>query len=321
MDPLLHGLILVVVTGLSLIGYLVIHGRQSSTRDVMGRVREIHDVGTQAQALPPSEVAGQRVTMPTVEKYIAGAGFTIRLMDTLTRAGWKLKPSEYVGMTIGAISVGAIIATILLQNPLGGLVGGVVGYGIPKLMLSMSVGRRQNALEAQIPDTVLLISSALKSGYSFLKALQVVAKEMPPPMGDVSRRVVEECQLGVPMEDALVRMAERVRSYDLNLVVTAVVIQSQVGGSLAEVLDSIAVTIRERIQIEAEVSALTAEGRISGIVLVLMAPAMAVALSVINPSYIGVLISDPMGIKMIVGTVVLQILGIVVIKRMMKIEV
>jgi tight adherence protein B len=181
--------------------------------------------------------------------------------------------------------------------------------------------RRKSALEAQIPDTVLLVSSALKSGYSFLKALQVVAKEMPAPMSEVTRRVVEECQFGVPMEDALVRMAERARSYDLDLVATAVIIQSQVGGSLAEVLDSIAETIRERIQIEAEVSALTAEGRISGIVLVLMAPVMAAALSFLNPAYMRVMLTDPLGIRLIVGTVVLQILGIVIIKRMMKVEV
>ena len=168
---------------------------------------------------------------------------------------------------------------------------------------------------------MLLISSALKSGYSFLKALQVVAKEMPAPMSEVARKVVEECQFGVPMEDALVRMAERASSYDLDLVTTAVIIQSQVGGSLAEILDSIAETIRERIQIQAEVSALTAEGRLSGIVLSLMAPGMAVALSVLNPTYMGVLIGDPLGQKMIVAAIVLQILGIVLIKRMMRVEV
>ena len=122
------------------------------------------------------------------------------------------------------------------------------------------------------------------------------------------------------MEDSLQRMADRSRSYDLGLVVTAVIIQSQVGGSLAEVLDSIAATVRERVQVQAEVSALTAEGRISGIVLIALSPVMAIALVIMNPSYMSVLISDPLGIKMIIGSVVLQLLGIFVIRRMMKID-
>lgn len=321
MDPLLIGIIAVVLLGVAVIAYMVIQSRSSGSRAVLGRVMDIQDPTRQVQAPIVSEPTRSHFTFPTLERMLAGASFTASLMDTLSRAGWRLKPSEYVGMSVASISAGAIILTVLSRSTIGGIVGGLLGYAIPKFMLSSAAGRRKHALEAQIPDTVLLISSALKSGYSFLKALQVVAKEMPPPMCDVSRKVVEECQFGVPMEDALVRMAERAASYDLDLVTTAVIIQSQVGGSLAEILDSIAETIRERIQIQAEVSALTAEGRLSGIVLSLMAPGMAAALTVMNPVYMGVLIGDPMGIKMIIAAVVLQIIGIVLIKKMMRVEV
>jgi len=321
MDPLLIGMATLILIGLAFAVHVLLRGRRGGSGSVLDRARQIRDLGQHGQPRVEATAPRSRVSLPTVERYLAGANFTAHLLDALSRAGWRLKPSEYVGLAIGSVSIGTIVMTILFANPVGGLVGGVVGYAIPKFMLVSAAGRKKNALEAQIPDMVLLVSSALKSGYSFLKALQVVANEMAAPMADMARRVVEECQLGVPMEDALSRMAERVRSYDIDLVVTAVIIQSQVGGSLAEVLDSIAETIRERIQVQAEVSMLSAEGRISGIVLILMAPAMAVALTVINPTYIDVLVSDPMGIKMIIGAVVLQILGIVIIKRMMKIEV
>ena len=140
-------------------------------------------------------------------------------------------------------------------------------------------------------------------------------------MSEISKRVVDECQLGVPMDEALQRMAERVHIYDMDLVVSAVVIQSQVGGSLAEVLEAIGGTIRERIQIEAEVSALTAEGRLSGIVLMLLTPTMAAVLWVMNPGYMSQLTSDPLGIRMIVTAVVLNILGYIWIKRMMRVSI
>ena len=144
---------------------------------------------------------------------------------------------------------------------------------------------------------------------------------MPPPISEVSKKVVEECQLGVPMEDALQRMAARVGSYDMDLVVSAVVIQTQVGGSLSEVLEAIGETIRDRIQIQAEVSALTAEGRLTGIVLMLLTPTMAAALWVINPGYMSALVEDPLGVRLIIAAVVLNVLGYIWMKKMMRLDV
>lgn len=315
------GIAVCVLFGIALVIYIAIQGRGDTSRAAMDRVRESIAPTPQHQAAPQSEASGGRLSLPTIDRLLSGTSFTAKLMDSLSRAGWRLKPSEYVGILVGSISVGAIASTVLLQRPVAGVIGGLIGYAVPTYMLSSAAGKRKKAFEAQIPDMVLLVASALKSGYSFLKALQVVAREMSPPMSEMAKRVLDECQLGVPVEDALTRMAERAQSPDMSLVVTAVIIQSQVGGSLAEVLDSIAETIRERVQIQAEVATLTAEGRISGAVLVLMVPALAGALIALNPGYIGVLVQDPMGIRMIVGAVALQILGILVIKRMMKIDI
>lgn len=320
MEPIYFAIICVVVIGVVIAVYFIASARRSNSGDALDRARRMQQVEAQGPPVEEASRSGRRESMPTVEKYISGAEFTRKLMDTLARAGWHIKPSEYVGIVIGAMGLGTIGATILTQSVPIGAIGGLVGYVVPRTMLNLAVGRRMSALENQVPDAILLISSAIKSGYSFLRALQVVAREMGPPISELCRKVVDECQLGVPMEDSLQRMADRSRSYDLGLVVTAVIIQSQVGGSLAEVLDSIAATVRERVQVQAEVSALTAEGRISGIVLIALSPIMAIALVFLNPIYMSVLISDPLGIKMIIGSVVLQLLGIFVIRRMMKID-
>jgi len=321
MDPILFALIVLIAGGVPLVAYLFYTSRGRASRAVIERVRHIREPERSRPAPAAETQAAERELFPTLGKFIAGRSYTQRLLDDLGRAGWRLKPSEYVGMSLGITGVAAIVGTLMTSNMLGGLVGGVIGYMIPRVMLNMSAGKRKAALDAQIPDMVWLISSALKSGYSFLRALQVVTREMAEPISSVAKKVVDECQFGVPMEDALQRMADRIRSYDLGLVVTAVVIQSQVGGSLAQVLDSIAETIKERIQIQGEVASLTAEGRISGVVLIALTPLLAGFFMIANPGYIGILVKEPMGIKMVIAALVLQAIGIWWIKKMIKIEV
>lgn len=317
-------LLAMIITAAGLVAalvYVLTQSRTQTSRVVADRLRQIGGAEGRLGGGAREAAAGERQYLPTVEKLMAGAGFTQKLMDQLGRAGWRIKPSEYVGIALGSVGVGAILLMTMTHSPLGGLIGASIGYIIPRTMLNMAVGRRKAALEGQIGDMVMLVSSALRSGYSFLRALQVVAREMPAPISEVAKRVGDECQLGVPLEDALTRMSQRVQSYDMGLVTTAVIIQSQVGGSLAEVLEAIGDTIRERVQLQGEVNSLTAEGKLSGIVLMLLTPAMAGALTVMNPGYISILISDPAGIKMIIGAVMLQILGLVWIKRMMRIEI
>jgi tight adherence protein B len=321
MNLVLFLIIAVIAIGVPIVIYLMYSSRPGDSRAVLDRVRQLQEEAAPPTATPGEEERAQRDFFPTVERLISGASFTQRLMDEMARAGWRLKPSEYVGIALGSIGVGAIAGMVIAQSSIGALGGAFIGWAIPKTMLTLAVGRRKAALESQIPDMVWLISSALKSGYSFLKAMQTVANEMRDPIAEASQRVVDESRLGVPMDDALQRMAARVGSPDLDLIVTAVSIQSQVGGSLAEVLDSIADTIKERVQLQGEVSALTAEGRMSGIVLIMLTPAMAAMLTIANPVYMSSLISDQLGIKLIIGTAIFQILGIVIIKRMMKIDI
>jgi tight adherence protein B len=266
-------------------------------------------------------VASERQILPTVEKFLAGRGFTESLLDDIARAGWHIRPSEFVGLSLALMGVGAMFGTMITTRLGVGALLGLIGIALPRVYLASAIGSRKKAFESQIPEMVMLVTSALKSGYSFLRALQVASRELPSPMSELTKRVVEESQYGVPLQDALQRMATRVRSYDMDLIATAVIIQSQVGGSLAEVLESIGGTIRERIQIQSEVSALTAEGRLSGIVLLLLPPVIAGVLTLVNPSYMGTLFREPLGVKLVIGAVVMEGIGMLWIRKMLKIDI
>ena len=150
-------------------------------------------------------------------------------------------------------------------------------------MVKSLIGSRDPEVREPASRPLTLIASSLRSGYSFLRAIQVVGQEMPDPIAEEFRRTVAESNLGVPTEQALGRMVERVPSYDLDLVVTAVNIQLQVGGNLAQILDTIAATIRERVRNQREIAALTAEGKLSGWVCAGMPPIMCAIMTALNP--------------------------------------
>jgi tight adherence protein B len=188
-------------------------------------------------------------------------------------------------------------------------------------MLKSLSANRTRKFENQLPDSLTLIASSLRSGYSFLRAIQVVGQEMPDPIAEEFRRSVAESNLGVPTELALARMVERVPSYDLDLVVTAVNIQLQVGGNLAQILDTIASTIRERVRNQREIAALTAEGKLSGWVCAGMPPIMGAIMTALNPDYMKPLFTDSYGLMMIAVALGLQLLGGLVIKKMLSIDV
>ena len=191
----------------------------------------MHEAQEVPVARQVAEERSERDLFPTVRVAIENAGFTAKLLDDIAKAGWRLKPSEFVGISIGSVGAVMIVTTILTQNIFVALLGGLIGLYIPRILLRASMSRRKALLESQISDMVMLVASAMRSGYSFLRALQVVAKEMRPPISELCKNVIDETHLGIPMEDALTRMAAKAGSYDVDLVVTAVIIQSQVGGS------------------------------------------------------------------------------------------
>jgi len=198
------------------------------------------------------------------------------IAKNLARADIKLRPAEYMAVLVGvSLGLGVVLA-ILARTMAFGIVGLVVGVFVPGIYVGQAQKARLRKFDDQLGDMLNLTVNGLRAGYSTLQAMEAVSRELPPPICDEFRRVVQEMQLGLTMEDSLDHILRRIRSDDLDLVVTAINVQREVGGNLAEILDVISYTIRERVRIKGEVNSLTAQGRatawvISGLPLALMA--------------------------------------------------
>jgi tight adherence protein B len=220
------------------------------------------------------------------------------------------------------------IASMILATTLVLRMGVLVAAGLaaatfvlPILYLIRRRNKRLKRLTDQLPDVFELLSQALRAGNSLASAMQLIAKELPDPAGTEFGRVFHEQNLGLKIEDALRNLADRVGVLDVRFFVTAVLIQRQVGGDLAEVLDKISSVIRERIQLFGTIRALTAEGRLSGYVLLGLPVLVFFVLMYVNPSYMSMLITDPTGKTMLTVAIVMQLMGWAMIKKIVNIKV
>lgn len=200
----------------------------------------------------------------------------------------------------------------------------VAGLGLTLLPWVWLLRRKKKRIKqfvSQMPDALELVSRALRAGHSLGSGLHVVADEMAPPIAVEFGRIFEEQNLGIPIEDALRGLADRVPTMDVQFFVTAVVIQRTTGGDLAEILDKIGRLIRERFQIMGQVQSLTAEGRLSGVVLLALPPSLLVGTYFLNPEYVSILFETPQGTKLLAGAAVLQVLGAIAIKKIITIKI
>ena len=224
---------------------------------------------------------------------------TARLATALARADLKLKPAEFIVVwaitpiffVLFAFVVGLIFP--VASTPIGLFVFFLIGAYVPRFYLKRRQGKRLNEFNKQLPDTINLLANSLRAGSSFLQGIEMVSREGRPPISTEFERVLREMNLGVAMGAALDNLVRRVASEDLELMVTAISIQSQVGGNLATVLDSIAFTIRERVRIKGEIKTLTAQQRYSGYVITGLPVALGGLLTLISPSYMGPMFERP----------------------------
>ncbi|HWE38772.1 MAG TPA: type II secretion system F family protein [Isosphaeraceae bacterium] len=214
------------------------------------------------------------------------------------------------------------VAAYLTGAPLVAVPAGALSMGVlPLFWLVMRKKKRVKTFTSQMPDALELVARALRAGHGLASGLNVVADEMPAPIAHEFGRIFEEQNLGIPLEDALRGLSERVPTMDVRFFVTAVVIQRATGGDLAEVLDKIGRIIRERFQIHGQVQALTAEGRLSGVVLLAMPPSLLGFIHLTNPDYVRLLFTTPVGVKMLTFAGVMQVVGAVAIKKIITIKV
>ena len=281
-----------------------------------------------------ADLLAQSATLATFNKAVEQRDFGANLAREIARADLKLKVSEYLaiwaGTTIGVPLLFLLLSFVLpaLGNPLFLLIGALIGFLLPRFWLGRRRSGRLNAFDKQLPDTITLIANALRAGSSFLQAIELVVRESRPPISTEFGRVIREVNLGLPFETALENMVRRVRSDDLELMATAISIQHTVGGNLAEILDSIAFTIRERVRIKGEIRTLTAQQRLSGYVVGFLPIALAGFLFVAAPGFMDPMFKNPPAVAGLpAGVVILAVggfmmfVGFMFIRRIVDIEV
>jgi tight adherence protein B len=250
-------------------------------------------------------------------------GIQAKHAKNLALAGIRMKANEF-------ILIKCIVAIILFFLGFAvsfrlwvGIIVGFVGWLMPNTWLKMKVSGRRRAFQGQLLDVLIQMSNGLRAGYSFLQAMEAVAREMPPPVSEEFSRVTREISLGKPVDDALLDLAERMQSKDLDFVVTVIQIQRQIGGNLSEILDSVGATIRERLRLMGQIRALTAQGKMGGIVIAALPFGLFIIMYMLNPEVQGALFTtEPRIIGWILVGVglIMQSIGAFVIKKMVVIE-
>ncbi|MFB6355162.1 MAG: type II secretion system F family protein [bacterium] len=249
------------------------------------------------------------------------------IKDWLLRAGMRVRPAEFLIITLSIMCINAAVFASLGWYFIGGyigpmsLIGFAIGWAYPLIYVIIKRSQRMSKFNDQLLDLITLMSNSLKSGYGFMQSLNLVADEAQPPASDEFNRVVRENNLGVPIDKALTRLVERMDSEDLDLMVTAVLIQRETGGNLSEILDNISDTIRERIKLQGQIQALTAQGKLGGAIISGLPVVLGVVFYFLRTEMMTNFVTHPWGIMAIAAGVFWQAIGIFIIWNIVNIDV
>lgn len=239
----------------------------------------------------------------------------------MVRAGLPLLGSEFLAISAGGALLVFVIFALVTRNLVTGLLALLLFLAADFVFVQRRITKRLDNFQRQLADCLSLVANSLRAGFSFLQTMEIISREMEPPMSTEFERVMRDTTLGKSLDEALHSMDERVGSADFSLVITAVLIQQQVGGNLATILDTIRNTISERIRIRREVNTLTAQGKMSGIVLACIPVALALFFYVSSPEYLEPLLTTNIGRIAIIGALFLVIVGFAIIRKIVDIKV
>lgn len=319
---------LLVMLGSFLICYALLHQRQQQEKKLEERLQTFAHINRPQLRQSQLRMARQQSLQERIFAFVRrlaqnwqGIKLKADYDLKMQQAGWPLLGKEFqMGLLVLAV-LGAAGVGILLWSPLWALVGAVGGVLLGQILLQLAINHRRKAFANQLVDMLTMVANALRAGFSFMQGIEMVSTEMDGPMGEELTIVLRENRLGTPLEKALEDMTRRVQSSDFNLVVTAVLIQRQVGGNLAQILNSISETVAERIRMRREVMSLTAQGRFTGMILGLLPFGFAVIISMINPHYLQPLFDEDIGHMAIAGGIVLELVGFFFINKIVNIDV
>jgi tight adherence protein B len=334
MDP-----ITILVAAGAAVGVLLVFVSIAGGSDVNARLERYAAGDTEKRdTAGGSRDLGERIAasaaLANFNRVIERRDWGSNLARELARADLALKPSEFlairaasmVGLPLAAVLLSPIVG--LLSSPVVWIAALLIGYWVPKFWLNRRKGKRLKAFNGELADTIMLLANSLRAGSSFLQAVEMIVRETRPPISTEFSRVIREVNLGLPLDEALANLQRRVRSDDLDLMTTAIAIHHTVGGNLAEILDSIAFTIRERLRIKGEIRTLTAQQRMSGYVVGFLPVGLVIVMSVIAPTFMAPMLQKPpellglpAGMFILAGGGIMMLFGFVLIRRIVDIEV
>lgn len=260
-------------------------------------------------------------SIPALNKMLARWSWPKRLGNFITQAGMKIRPGKLVliGGVMGLATWEGV--EILYRNFWLAVAAGVPAAFLPLVFVAIKRSRRMLAFEKEFPEVIDLLSRSVRAGHSFSAGLEIVSTDLPDPVSTEFRIMFDEQRFGLPLRDALLNLCERVPSVDVRLYVIALLVQKETGGNLAEILDNLSHVIRERFRIAGEVRIRTAQGRLTAGILMALPVVMLILLHVIDPEYVNVLFVDRLGKIMLILAAVLQVLGAMLVWRIVKIRV
>lgn len=287
MSPIVY--VLAGVVFLVVVGVVIYAARARQGAQVDERLTRYSGGGLDLVVPAEQRVERSMIIADRLEKSVSGRGFAVKIGAQLKQSDLKLRVSEFLILQVVAVFFAGLVSFVLLdKGSLGAFtfLGAAAGYFFPGMYVKRAAKKRRKDFDNQLGDTLNLWVNALRSGYSVMQAMETIATESPPPVSTEFERVIQEVRLGLTLEDGLNNLLTRIPSDDMDLVITAVNVQREVGGNLAEVLGIISHTIRERIRIKGEITTLTAQATISGYVISGLPIALTLFLRVSNPEYI-----------------------------------
>jgi tight adherence protein B len=313
--------VFVVVTLLVFAAMSLFDQRKAQARVLRDRLSTVQK--PEEQAIPDVEFLRDEVMsrIPAFDNYLRRSERVSDLQKTLAQGNIDVRAGNFLMLCAVCALVLAAMTAVAGGNLLFGWIGGLAGFFIPYAYASHMRNKRFQKFEEKFPEAIDTLARAVRAGHAFTTALEMIANEVSEPVAGEFRQLFEEQKFGLPVRDALLNLTERVPLVDVKFFVTAVMLQRETGGNLAEILDNLSYVIRERFKILRQVRVHTAQGRLTMVLLMALPPTIVVIMRLLNPAFIQPLFADPLGHALIVGGITLQTLGYFVIRKIIRIQV
>jgi len=315
--PLVFVSVLVIVLG----GIFLIATTRSEKAEVKKRLSLLRIRSLQHEDLLDFLKSELLSDIPLLNRILGRTRLAVRIDRWLWQGDVPVKVGTFVLLSIVLFGCGILVGLFLKWHIVLSVAAGSLLFSLPILVVNHRKRRRLKQFTALFPDTLEMFSRSLRAGHAFTGALQLVAQEMPAPVGPEFQKIFDEQNLGIPLRQALIDFSKRIDTMDARFFVTAVLIQKDTGGNLAEIVDKISYVIRERFRVQGQLRIFTAQARLSGLVLSLLPPLLALVIYFLNPNYLKPLWNDRLGNFLVVTAVVLQIAGMFVIRKIVRIKI